>query len=46
LLRGSVVKPYYAVPYGNMMLAGCYGLMRACAALLPQAAEDIVRRLR
>jgi uncharacterized protein (DUF1786 family) len=33
LLRGSSLSPYEATPHGAMMLAGCYGLLRAVAAL-------------
>ena len=33
LLRGSALTPYEATPHGDMMLAGCYGLLRAVAAL-------------
>jgi uncharacterized protein (DUF1786 family) len=33
LLRGSDLRPYEAVPHGDMMLAGCFGLLRAVAAL-------------
>ncbi|MCC7368580.1 MAG: DUF1786 domain-containing protein [Chloroflexi bacterium] len=32
LLRGSRHRPYLAVPHGDMMLAGCFGLLRAYAA--------------
>ncbi len=31
LLRGSVLRPYEAVPHGDMMLTGCFGLLRAVA---------------
>lgn len=31
LLRGSRLGPYFAVPHGDMMLAGCFGLIRAFA---------------
>lgn len=31
LLRGSTLKPYEAVPHGDMMLAGNFGLLRALA---------------
>jgi uncharacterized protein (DUF1786 family) len=31
LLRGSKLHPYEAVPHGDMMLAGCFGLLRAFA---------------
>ncbi|MGE5334877.1 MAG: DUF1786 family protein [Nitrososphaerota archaeon] len=33
LLRGSALAPYEATPHGAMMLAGCFGLLRAVAAL-------------
>jgi uncharacterized protein (DUF1786 family) len=33
LLRGSSLAPYEATPHGAMMLAGCFGLLRAVAAL-------------
>ncbi|HJT55332.1 MAG TPA: DUF1786 family protein [Ktedonobacteraceae bacterium] len=31
LLRGSKLHPYEAVPHGDMMMAGCFGLLRAFA---------------
>lgn len=31
LLRGSTLHPYEVVPHGDMMLAGCFGLLRAFA---------------
>jgi uncharacterized protein (DUF1786 family) len=31
LLRNSVLRPYNATPHGDMMLAGCFGLLRAFA---------------
>jgi uncharacterized protein (DUF1786 family) len=46
LLAGSRLKPYLAVPYGDMMMAGCWGLVRACARLLPWTAEAIGGALR
>jgi uncharacterized protein (DUF1786 family) len=30
LLADSPLAPYFAVPHGDMMLAGCWGLVRAC----------------
>ena len=36
---------YMAVPHGDMMLSGCYGLLRAFAAHFPQSAGDILPRL-
>jgi uncharacterized protein (DUF1786 family) len=41
MLAGSRLRPYLAVPYGDMMMAGCWGLVRACAQLLPWAAGAI-----
>jgi uncharacterized protein (DUF1786 family) len=34
LLAGSRLAPYFAVPHGDMMLAGCFGLLRAAATPL------------
>jgi uncharacterized protein (DUF1786 family) len=31
LLRGSPLHPYEATPHGDMMIAGCFGLLRAFA---------------
>ncbi len=45
LLLHSRYRPYFATPYGDMMLAGCYGLVRAYAALNPDAAPEINRAL-
>jgi hypothetical protein len=36
---------YMAVPHGDMMLAGCYGLLRAFAVHFPESAEAISSRL-
>jgi len=52
-LRGAVlwegagpgVRPYMAVPHGDMMLAGCFGLLRAFAAHYPEHAAEIERAL-
>jgi uncharacterized protein (DUF1786 family) len=41
LLRGSRWRPYEAVPHGAMMLAGCYGLLRAVALHHPDLAPAI-----
>ena len=45
LLLHSRYRPYFATPYGDMMLAGCYGLVRAYAELNPAAAPEINRAL-
>lgn len=41
LLRGSSLRPYEAVPHGDMMLAGCFGLLRGVEALAPEYAPAI-----
>jgi uncharacterized protein (DUF1786 family) len=45
LLKGSRLQPYLAVPHGDMMLAGCYGLLRAYAEHDPSVAEAVAARL-
>ena len=41
MLRGSALKPYEATPHGDMMLAGCFGLLRAFADRYPTIAAGI-----
>ncbi len=45
-LRGSTLNPYFAVPHGDMMLSGCFGLLAAFAEKHPDAAEHILPALR
>lgn len=45
VLAHSRFHPYFATPYGDMMLAGSFGLVRAYAALNIQAAPEINRAL-
>ena len=40
------LKPYFAVPFGDMMIAGCFGLLAATAEILPDLAESIYGSLR
>jgi uncharacterized protein (DUF1786 family) len=41
MLVDSQLRPYFAVPYGDMMLAGDFGLLHAYADLNPGAADEI-----
>lgn len=41
LLLDSPLRPYFAVPYGDMMLAGAYGLLHAYSDLNPNSTEEI-----
>jgi len=40
------LKPYFSVPFGDMMIAGCFGLLAATAEILPDLAEPVQRSLR
>jgi uncharacterized protein (DUF1786 family) len=44
-LRDAGLPAYFAVPHGDQMLAGCFGLLRACADLVPEWREPIERSL-
>jgi uncharacterized protein (DUF1786 family) len=41
LMRPSSLRPYFAVPFGDMMIAGCFGLLAAVADVLPELGEPI-----
>lgn len=41
ILAESSLQPYLAVPYGDMMMAGCWGIVRACTRVLPWTAEAV-----
>jgi uncharacterized protein (DUF1786 family) len=45
LLGGSRLEPYLAVPHGDMMLAGCFGLLRAYAHHDSAVADAVHDRL-
>jgi uncharacterized protein (DUF1786 family) len=45
MLRGSALKPYFAAPFGDMMIAGCFGLLAATADCLPELREPILAGL-
>ena len=38
--------PYFAVPFGDMMISGCFGLLAAVADVLPELGEAINASLR
>ena len=40
------LRPYFAVPFGDMMIAGCFGLLAATAEIMPELAESIYGSLR
>lgn len=43
--RGKL-RPYFATPFGDMMIAGCFGLLAATAEIMPNVTESVVGSLR
>jgi hypothetical protein len=44
-MRDSKHKPYFAVPFGDMMIAGCFGLLSAMSDTLPdQKMGEAIRK--
>lgn len=41
----KLLHPYFATPFGDMMIAGCFGLLAATAEILPGLSEPIQRSL-
>ena len=44
-LRGSRLDPYFAVPHGDMMVSGCFGLLWAYAEKRPEEREQVLAAL-
>ncbi|MEK7439566.1 MAG: DUF1786 domain-containing protein [Chloroflexota bacterium] len=45
MMRESKHQPYFAVPFGDMMIAGCFGLLAAMADTIPnQDVRDAIRK--
>jgi uncharacterized protein (DUF1786 family) len=42
----TVLRPYFATPFGDMMIAGCFGLLAATAEILPNVTESVIGLLR
>ena len=45
MLAGSSLHPHFAVPFGDMMIAGCFGLLGALADHTPNWREEILAAL-
>jgi uncharacterized protein (DUF1786 family) len=41
MMQSSELRPYYPAPFGDMMIAGCFGLLAATADLVPETREAI-----
>ena len=44
-IRDTALRPYFAAPFGDMMIGGCFGLLRAYAEAFPASADAITARL-
>ena len=42
----SDLRPYFPAPFGDMMIAGCFGLLAAVADVLPELGEPIRESLK
>ena len=40
------LRPYYAAPFGDMMIAGCFGLLAATAEILPDLTEAVSKSMK
>jgi uncharacterized protein (DUF1786 family) len=38
----SALRPYFAAPFGDMMIAGCFGLLAATTEILPELTETVL----
>lgn len=45
MMQPSKLRPYFAAPFGDMMISGCFGLLAAVADCLSQFAEPIRQSL-
>ncbi|MFC1959102.1 DUF1786 domain-containing protein [Chloroflexota bacterium] len=45
MMRQSRFDTYFAVPFGDMMIAGCFGLVRAWADVYPNAWAELMASL-
>jgi uncharacterized protein (DUF1786 family) len=44
-LRDTSLAPYFAAPFGDMMISGCFGLLRGFGEVFPGARDAIESRL-
>ena len=41
MMEKSDLNPYFATPFGDMMMAGCFGLLKAVGDMLPEFRAEI-----
>ncbi|MCC7365859.1 MAG: pyruvate formate lyase-activating protein [Dehalococcoidia bacterium] len=44
-VRGTALRPYFAAPFGDMMISGCFGLLRGYAEVFPEARDAVEAQL-
>ncbi|MFZ5911729.1 MAG: DUF1786 domain-containing protein [Chloroflexota bacterium] len=42
----GILRPYFAAPFGDMMIAGCFGLLAAAAEILPDLTEAVSKSMK
>jgi len=45
MMKTSHFQPYFAAPFGDMMLTGCFGLLKAVADVMPDLHDEIIDSL-
>lgn len=44
-LRGTSLRSHFAAPFGDMMISGCFGLLRGFTDVFPDAEDAVTSRL-
>ena len=44
-LRSTTIEAYFAAPFGDMMISGCFGLLRGYAEVYPESRDAIESQL-
>ena len=44
-IAASSLRPYFAAPFGDMMISGCFGLLRGYGEVFPESRDAIAARL-
>jgi hypothetical protein len=44
-MQGSRIQPYFAAPFGDMMLSGAFGLIRAAAHVVAEHRDELLAAL-
>ena len=46
MMTPSTMRPYFPAPFGDMMIAGCFGLLASVADVLPELGDPIRKSLK